>query len=84
MSYLHYLCLLVDSDAFFVLLRPLSCMPNVAILLDCSFFFIVPSVFSNDWYFYMLKLCLQAHAYHLCVYIDISYLLYLDALIVPT
>jgi len=38
MSYLHYLCLLVDSDAFFVLFRPLSCMPNVAILLDCSFF----------------------------------------------
>jgi hypothetical protein len=80
MSYLHYLCLLVDSDAFlfcFVLCLACPLLPFCWIVL----FLIVPSVFSNDWYFYMVKLCLQAHAYHLCVYIDIFNL---DALIVPT
>ena len=51
MSYLRYLCLIANNGVLFVLFVFALCLvyPMLSFSLDCSLFFIAPSVFSKHY-----------------------------------
>ena len=58
MTYLRYLCLFTYNGVFFVLFMFVFCLvhPMLPVSLDCPFFLIAPSVFSNGYLKHMYNL----------------------------